>query len=226
MAQRLIKHLHHSRIDSLSDGIFSIALTLLGFDLIGVVKQVSEESDLNAALLEKWPVFFAFFLGFLVLYAIWYEYHVTSQYVTQTNVLVIWQHGMILMLVTLIPFATSLLGENINTPNMPWAVFYFGIIIFVEKPISIVFLYFLRKRGAFALTEDAPVDAEGWARLGLTFYSILSIYGLVAILISLINPWVSLALYGLYMLSRVNPVRSFNSAMPRISKRAGVDLEK
>ena len=56
--------INHSRIDALSDGIYAIALTLLGFDLISSVKHASEAENLAAGLAEQWPVYFSFVLGF------------------------------------------------------------------------------------------------------------------------------------------------------------------
>jgi len=52
----------HSRIDALGDGIYAIALTLLGLDLVGAVMKASEEPDLNSALLHEWPIFFSFLM--------------------------------------------------------------------------------------------------------------------------------------------------------------------
>ena len=221
-----IKHLDHFRIDTLSDGIFSIALTLLGFDLIGVVGKTAESETLNAGLQEHWPVFLSFFLGFFVLYALWYEYHVTSQYVETTTSLVIWQHGMIMLMATLVPFGTSLLGEYINTPEMNWAVFYFGIILFAEKPLSVIFLLVMTRgdKSAFKLKPDAPVSAEEWAKLGITFYSFVTVYGLVSVIVALFAPWIALAMYAGYLATKLNPVGSLQASMLRVSKLAGVKI--
>lgn len=221
----IFKHLPHSRIDTLSDGIFSIALTLLGFDLIGVVREVAESEDLTAALADRWPVFFSFVLGFLVLYSIWYQYHATSQYVEGTNALVIWQHGFMFLAATLIPFASALLGETINTKNMADGVFYFGVLIFIEKPISVVFLLFNRDANSFALSEDAPVDIQTWRRMGLTWFSLITIFGAIAVSVSFFSPWLALALYGLYLLSNVNPIGSLRQAGKTIGEVAGVKVE-
>jgi len=64
MAKKFLD-IEHSRIDTLSDGIYAIALTLLGFDLIGSVKKASEAKSLALGLAEQWPTYFSFFLGFL-----------------------------------------------------------------------------------------------------------------------------------------------------------------
>ena len=54
-----VKHISHKLIDSLSDGVFSIALTLLGLDVVGLVHDISKSEDFNAALFSHWQHFIA-----------------------------------------------------------------------------------------------------------------------------------------------------------------------
>ena len=210
--------IEHSRIDALSDGIFAIALTLLGFDLIGSVKKASEAENLSTGLAEQWPVYFSFLMGFFVLYAIWYQYHVMAQFAGRPNALMVWQHGVVLLFATLIPFGAALLGENLNTPNAPSAVFWFGVLIFAESPIQVALFAALRIKGHLPVTEDSPFSGETYAQLGTLMNFVVSVYGLVSVLVALIAPWVALALYALYLLSKVNPVTSFNRLIPRLKR--------
>ena len=225
---KLFHHLKHSKIDSLSDGIFSIALTLLGLDLIGAVKHISESEDFNAGLLEEWPLLFAFFMGFFVLFGVWYEYHANSQHITGTNSLVVWQHCFILLFAILIPFGAALLGENLNTPNMSWAVFYFGVIMFGDKPISLLFVLAQRRASrdnAEILSPAAPFSSEAWLRTASIYFLVTTAYGILAISAALINPWIALGLYLLYLVSKVNPVGLLNGSAGMLTKAAKVELE-
>jgi uncharacterized membrane protein len=210
--------IEHSRIDALSDGIFAIALTLLGFDLIGSVKKASEASNLSAGLAAQWPVYFSFLMGFFVLYAIWYQYHVMAQFAGRPNALMVWQHGVVLLFATLIPFGAALLGENLNTPNAPSAVFWFGVLIFAEAPIQVLLFAALRIKGHLPVTDDSPFSGETYARLGTLMNIVVTIYGLVSVLVALVAPWIALALYALYLLSKVNPVTSFNRMIQRLNR--------
>ena len=56
----------------MSDGVFSIALTLLGLDVVALVPEISHSENINSALLEHWPTFLSYTLGFLVLFSMWY----------------------------------------------------------------------------------------------------------------------------------------------------------
>ena len=73
------KNISHKLIDSLSDGVYSIALTLLGLNVVESVPEISHSENINAAFLEHWPTFFSYALGFIVLFSSWYQYHVISQ---------------------------------------------------------------------------------------------------------------------------------------------------
>lgn len=203
----------HSRIDALGDGIYAIALTLLGLDLVGAVMKISEEPDLNSALLHEWPIFFSFLMGFFVLYAVWYQYHVYSQFAGKPHALMVWHHGLGFMVAALVPAGAALLGENINTPNMSWAVFYFGILIFIEGPLQLIFLLFASKKRPLTVTNDSPFTGEELKKMASAYSVILTVFGVIALTTALFAPWVALALYGLYLFTKVNPVGSLNSAM-------------
>jgi uncharacterized membrane protein len=215
----------HSRIDALSDGIYAIALTLLGFDLISSVKHASEAENLAVGLAEHWPVYFSFLLGFFVLYATWYQCHARSQYAGRPHAIVVWQHGFGLLIATLIPFGAALLGENINTPNMPWAVFCFGLILFVESPVQLLFYAAIRKRGGVPISEDSPFSGQIYARMGAFVAGATTIFGAIATAISLVSPWTALALYGLFLATKVNPVGSFNNLIPRLNRVLKLGIE-
>ena len=217
--------IEHSRIDALSDGIYAIALTLLGFDLIGSVKYASEAENLAAGLAEQWPVYFSSFLGFFVLYATWYQYHARSQFAGTPHALVVWQHGFGLMVASLIPFGAALLAENLNTPNMAWAVFCFGLILFVESPVQLLFYAAIRRHGGVPVTDNSPFTGQIYARMGTYVAAFSTIFGALAVGVSLVAPWFALALYALFLGSKVNPVGSFNRLIPRLNRVLKLDIE-
>ncbi len=217
MAKKFLD-IEHSRIDALSDGIFAIALTLLGFDLIGSVKKASEAQNLSDGLLQQWPVFFSFLMGFFVLYAIWYQYHVQAQFAGRPNALMVWQHGFGMLFASLVPFGAALLGENLNTSNASSAVFWFGVIIFAESPIQLLFFMAIRRRGHMPVSHDSPFTGLTYARLGTFLSFFVTIYGLVAVTLAYFSPWLAIAFYALFLISKANPVTSFNSMIKRLDR--------
>ena len=221
-----VKDISHKFIDSLSDGVFSIALTLLGLDVLSLAHGISKSEDFNAAMFEHWPTFFAYALGFVVLFSWWYQYHVTSQYVVGTTATVVWNHGITMAWVALMPFAAALLAENINKPNMKWAVFYFGICLFGQSfTITIQFLLVKLFKGntTFTFTEDfllSSTSEQTRFNFVLLFNAIPALLGSIFIPISLLNAWIALAGYGLYIFTLVTPVRNLSRLKPIVMRMA------
>ena len=221
-----IKHISHKLIDTLSDGVFSIALTLLGLDVLSLAHGISKSEDFNGAMFEHWPTFFAYALSFFVLFSWWYQYHVTSQYVVGTNATVVWNHGITMAWVALMPFAAALLAENLNTPNMKWAVFYFGICLFGQSfttTTQFLIVKLFKGNTTFTFTEDfvlSTFSEQARFKFLLLFNAIPALLGSILISVSLLNAWVALAGYGLYILTLGNPVKNLNKLKPIMMKMA------
>ncbi len=219
-----VKHISHKLIDSLSDGVFSIALTLLGLDVVGLVHKISESKDFNATVFANWPTFLAYVLGFVVLFSWWYNYHVTGQYVVGTSALIVWNHGLVMAWVALMPFGVALLAENINTPNLKWGVFYFGICLFGQNWTSCVQFTLVKVfKGDTNLnfTEDfimSSFSKEERIKFLTIFNLIPAIIGIILISICLINPWIALAGYMVHILTLGNPVKTLNRFSPMLMK--------
>ena len=216
MAKRF-PDIEHSRIDALGDGIYAIALTLLGLDVVGAVMHIAQEPDLNSALLHEWPIFLAFVMGFFVLYAVWYQYHVYSQFAGKPHALMVWNHGLGFMVAALVPAGAALLGESINTPNMATAVFYFGLLIFIEGPVQLLFLIAMKKR-PLTVTSDSPFTGEELHKMGSVYNLIVTLFGVIALTTALFAPWAGLVLYAIFLFTKVNPVGSLNSAVARLGR--------
>ncbi len=219
-----IKHISHKLIDTLSDGVFSIALTLLGLDVVGLVHKISESEDFNGAMFENWPTFLAYVLGFVVLFSWWYQYHVTSQYVVGTTAMIVWNHGLTMAWVALMPFGVALLAENLNTPNMKWGVFYFGICLFGQYwsiTIQRIVVGIFKGDTSITWTEDfflADKSREEQNKALIIFNGFPAVLGIALVSLCLVNPWVALAGYAFYVLTTVNPVKNLNRSMPMFDK--------
>lgn len=219
------KHISHKLIDSLSDGVFSIALTLLGLDVVGLVHGISESEDFNATLFSHWPTFLAYFLGFFVLLTWWYNYHVTGQHVVGTTAFIVWNHGITMAWVALMPFGVAILAENLNTPNMKWGVFYFGIALFGQYwswLIQWTLTKLFRGNLEITFTEDfilSTVSSQERNKVLFLFNLGPAVIGLVLASLALLNPWLALTGYTLYVATLVNPVNTLNKVVgPRFAK--------
>ena len=72
-----------SRIEALSDGIFSISMTILiiTFEILLYPQKGISESGLITTLAELWPDFLHYVVGFVILGAFWMEHHYQFNYI-------------------------------------------------------------------------------------------------------------------------------------------------
>ena len=213
------KHISHKMIDSLSDGVFAVALTLLGFDVVSLVPKLTKSANLNASIGEEWPTFLAYILGFVVLISMWYYYHTGGQYVEGTNAWIVWNHAITLLWVSLMPFGVSLLASSLDTPNRKWGVFYFGICLFGMYWFTLIQMVIKKFQIPVNFVEDLPMRSETMRKIMIISITSVSILGFILVPISLINPWLALGGYFLYILGNMNPVRAYNKMLPRMIAR-------
>ena len=113
------------RIEAFSDGVFAIAITLLV--LAVEVPKVSDlgEVGLGAALLTRWPQYLAFVTSFATILAMWINHHRIFTYIHRSDHPLLYKNGLILMLVTFLPFPTALMAEYLQHPdgNIAGAIF-------------------------------------------------------------------------------------------------------
>jgi uncharacterized membrane protein len=91
-----------------SDGVFSIAITLLVLE-IGV--PAGSETHLLQALVAEWPSYLAYLVSFATIGAVWFGHTVITEYLDQANSMLIRLNLLLLLLVSFLPFPTRLLAE-------------------------------------------------------------------------------------------------------------------
>ena len=97
------------RIETLVDGVFAIAMTLLVLELI----PSGATEGLLPSLAKIWPKFYAYTMGFLVLGIFWALHHSMFRYIQRTDEILLWLNILFLLFVALIPFSTAILGQRI-----------------------------------------------------------------------------------------------------------------
>lgn len=103
------------RITALSDGVFSVAMTLLVLDLRApAAEAIHSEQDLLHALLPLLPRLVTYLMSFLTLGIFWLGQQVQLDRLSRSGRDLAWIHIGFLCAVTLVPFSTALLAEFIN----------------------------------------------------------------------------------------------------------------
>lgn len=100
------------RIETLVDGVFAIAMTLLVVNLhIPTVPQKLASEEIPAAILKLGPSFVSYFMSFFLLAIFWMVHHRQFRSIKRANDTLLWINIIFLMFVALIPFTTYLNGR-------------------------------------------------------------------------------------------------------------------
>ena len=167
------------RLEAFSDGVIAILITIMVLDLhppTGV--------DL-AALGPVVPVFFVYALSFVNLAIYWNNHHHLLQAATVVDGRVLWANMSLLFWLSLFPFGTAWMGENVPAPG---PVAAYGVIL-----LSAALAYYVLVRALVAATGQSAdlALAIGDDRKG-KISPVL--YGL-GIALAWIAPWLSVGLY-------------------------------
>lgn len=98
-----------ARIAALSDGVFSIVITLLVFDL-KLPATVTVET-LNRDVAALLPKFAAYVLTFFIIGIYWIGHHGVMRHIVRYDRAYLWKNIVFLLFVAFLPFPTSLLGS-------------------------------------------------------------------------------------------------------------------
>ncbi|MFZ4741064.1 MAG: TMEM175 family protein [Bacteroidales bacterium] len=137
-----------SRVEAFSDGVFAIAITLL---ILGIKVPDSDSFDsgkmLFRALIQLWPSYFAFFLSFTAILIMWINHHGFFNYLQRIDAKFLYANGFLLMVVTFIPFPTSILAKYINSNALNTsAAFYCGTMVLISISYNLLWYTSAYKR--------------------------------------------------------------------------------
>ena len=115
-----------SRIETFSDGVFAIAITLLILE-IKVPDSKELESGLLKALLEKWPSYLSFFIGFFTVLVCWINHHYMFNRIKTSKHSLILANSAVLFAVSFVPFPTAVLSQAFKGGDLRAAVQLYGL---------------------------------------------------------------------------------------------------
>jgi uncharacterized membrane protein len=173
-----------SRLEAFSDGVIAIIITIM------VLELKTPHGDHIWDLLHHVPIFCSYLLSFVFVGIYWNNHHHLFQAVKKVNGRILWANMHLLFWLSLIPFATSWIGE---TTFSTWPMALYGWICFMSGVA-----YYILARVLMAHHEqDSPIakalgkDIKG--KFSLALYAL-------GILLSFLNIWLSCAMYVLVAL--------------------------
>jgi uncharacterized membrane protein len=180
------------RLESFSDGVFAVAITLLVFNL--QVPHLSpgaiSVSALGSALLKQWPSYLTFVTSFATILIMWASHHGIFKLVYKADTAFLFANGLLLLLVTVVPFPTSLVTQYLLTSAAPLAcAIYAGVFVVINIAYNLLWWTAMHQRRLLHPTVT-PRQVKRLTRhilLGLPVY-------LLAALLAFWNPYVSVGL--------------------------------
>jgi TMEM175 potassium channel family protein len=104
------------RLEAFSDGVFAIAITLLALNLQVPELIAATPHALATTLAARWPTYLSFLLSFVTLLIAWVYHHRLLEGVQVAGTRLFFTNGMLLLVVSSVPFPTALLGAFLTTP--------------------------------------------------------------------------------------------------------------
>jgi len=103
------------RIEALADGIFAVAMTLLVLDIkMPETLSYASEGDLWHRLVALEHAIASYAISFVMLSVYWVTHHYQFHYIERTDRGLLWINLYLLLAITLVPFTTDLVGDNVH----------------------------------------------------------------------------------------------------------------
>ena len=184
------------RIETFSDGVFCIAVTLLSIEIGVELHGDVTNKGLQQALLAKWPICLAYVISFVNVLLAWIGHHGLFKMFRRSNNAIMMTNGLLLMLVALVPFPTKTLGEFLLTDALKTAVvFYTGYFVLISLAFRLLWFAASRKKELLVndITAKQIKQTTRSENMGLICNAI--IFG-----VAFINPWAALVLsFGMWV---------------------------
>jgi uncharacterized membrane protein len=190
------------RVEAFSDGVFAIAITLLILEIkVPKLSHDSPPAALARALLDLWPSYLAFLLSFFAILIMWINHHGLFNMVRRLNPVFLYANGFLLLLVSFVPFPTSVLAEYLDGRAMnAAAAFYCGTFIFISIGYNLTWQCIVRGDLLHHGISAAHVRKITQAyRLGMVVYVLSTVVALFSGFLGLcmnLSLWVLWAVLG------------------------------
>lgn len=157
--------MNKARVEAFSDGVFSIVLTLLVFNLhVPTLVHMDSNKELLFKLGLLWPSFASFLLSFLVVSVFWINHHFLFRiYIKEVDRITNLLNILYLLFLVFIPFSSNLFGDY---PQNQVAALIYGFNILATVFVLRFMISYIRHRPEHA--HDVPSRIEKQARIRTT----------------------------------------------------------
>lgn len=177
------------RIEAFSDGVFAIAVTLLVLDLkVPQIAAPPTSRALAGALGAGWPGYVAFTISFITVLIMWVHHHAIFRLVQRVDATLLFANGVLLLLVTAVPFPTAIVAQYLTTPaDRVACAAYAGLFVLIGLGFNLLWWSVTYRRRL--LRRDVPqallTRVTRSAMIGPLFYAVAAVLALWSAYVSL-----------------------------------------
>jgi TMEM175 potassium channel family protein len=168
-----------SRMEAFFDGVVAIIITVM------VLELKVPHGDTIGALAPLVPVLLSYVLSFVYLGIYWNNHHHMMQVAHRVSGSMLWANLHLLFWLSLVPFTTAWMGEN-HIAALPAAAY--GLVLFMAAIAYLILQQrIIAAEGEGSLLRKA-VGGDWKGRLSPLLY-------IAAIVLAMVSPWISIAIY-------------------------------
>jgi uncharacterized membrane protein len=179
-----------ARVETLSDGVFAIAITLL----VLTIAQPGNYNHLAQELADRWPGFAAYVVSFAVIGIMWFNHHSIFAHFERVDRGLVYLNLLLLMTIVFIPYPTGIFGQALQKGQgaQTAAVLYSVVMAVNAYAWSALWVY--ASRGRRLLSPGFPETQRGIATVLFTIGSALYT---ITVGIAFISAYACLAFHAL-----------------------------
>ena len=144
--------MNKSRVETFSDGVFAIAITLL----VLTIAEPSTYRNLGHQLWDRWPSLLAYVVSFMVIGIMWLNHHSIFTYLERVDRPFVYLNQMLLLTVVFVPYPTGILGEAIRRGEGTQTAALFYSLVMAVNAMCWAALWLYASSGRRLLREDFP----------------------------------------------------------------------
>ena len=172
-----------ARIEAFSDGVFAIAITLLILEI--------KVPNVEQLLLQKWPSYLAFFIGFFTILVCWINHHYMFDRIKKSSHSLILVNSLTLFAVTIVPFPTAVLAEAFKGGDLRTAVQLFGLAFILMSICYTSLARFVYNNKGLTYTSEELRYKKGIR----VMYSMSIIHTVITFFVAFVSVFASIILY-------------------------------
>jgi uncharacterized membrane protein len=193
-----------NRLESFSDGVIAVAITLLVLDV--KLPSVAKGESLAHALLGQWPHYAAYAVSFLTIGIIWINHHAMITRLARADHSILILNLLLLLTIAVLPFATELMAAYLRVGHGQKlaAAVYSGAFLLMSIAFTALNRHILLARahmlsGELELEERRRILARSITGLGPY---------LLATLLAAVSPYITLAICAAIAVFYATPLAS------------------